>query len=70
MAVSLLAAMSAAQAAAVVAVAAMSVAETAAVAVAALPMALERRVGLPLEQKAAESTQLVESPLAQGSGLD
>ena len=69
MAVSLLAAMSAAQAAAV-AVAAMSVAQTAAVAVAALPMALERRVGLPLEQKAAESTQLVESPLAQGSGLD
>ena len=45
-------------------------AQTAAVAVAALPMALERRVGLPLEQKAAESTQLVESPLAQGSGLD
>ena len=41
-------------------------AQTAAVAVAALAVAVERRVGLPLEQKAAES----ESPLAQGSGLD
>ena len=45
-------------------------AQTAAVAVAALAVAVERRVGLPLEQKAAESTQLAESPLAQGSGLD
>ena len=33
-------------------------AQTAAVAVAALAVAVERRVGLPLEQKAAESTQL------------
>ena len=45
-------------------------AQTAAVAVAALAVAVERRVGLPLEQKAAEATQLAESPLAQGSGLD